>query len=274
MNKQSTYNYIDSYLKEIQSKGRYSVTLMELKTKFDVSEKALLQNIYRLKTKNQLAQIRKEFYVIIPPQYSSRVMLPAALFINDLMEFINKDYYVSLLTAAALHGAGHQQPMEFQVITKKPSLRNIKNRKISIMFSIKEDWNNEQIMKFKTDAGYINVSTPELTAFDLVEYNKKIGGINRIIPILDELSENIKIKQFDKTAKDQRITTIQRLGFLLDEMGKVNLAKSLYKVLKNLSVDKSRKTHKKILLSLAHKNQCGTLNRKWKIIVNTDIDHS
>jgi len=64
-----TYNYIDDYLTEILSKGRYSVTLKELRTKFDTSEKAILQNIYRLKSKNQLAQVRKEFYVIVPPQY-------------------------------------------------------------------------------------------------------------------------------------------------------------------------------------------------------------
>ena len=270
----TTYNYIENYLREIQSKGRYSVTLEELKSKFDASEKAIFQNIYRLKAKKQLSQIRKEFYVIIPPQYSNRGMIPPSLFINDLMEFINKDYYVSLLTAAALHGSGHQQPMEFQVITKKPPLRNIKNSKISIMFSVKEDWNNEQIIKFKTDAGYINVSTPELTAFDLVEYNKKIGGINRIIPIMDDLTENIKIKQFHKTAKDQKITNIQRLGFLLDEMGKENLAKSLYKVLTNLSADKGGKKPKEILLSLAHKNKVGILNKKWGIIKNADIDYS
>jgi len=113
MQRKSTYNYVENYLTEIQSKGRYSVTLNELKTKFDISEKAILQKIFRLKNKNQLAQVRKEFYVIIPPQYSNRGMVPPTLFINDMMDFLNKEYYVGFFSAAALHGAGHQQPMEF-----------------------------------------------------------------------------------------------------------------------------------------------------------------
>jgi len=94
MQRKSTYNYVENYLTEIQSKGRYSVTLNELKTKFDISEKAILQKIFRLKNKNQLAQVRKEFYVIIPPQYSNRGMVPPTLFINDMMDFLNKEYYV------------------------------------------------------------------------------------------------------------------------------------------------------------------------------------
>ena len=133
----TAYNYISDYLIEVRSKGRFAITLEELRSKFDVSEKALLQNIYRLKTKNQIAQIRKEFYVIIPPQYSNRGMLPPSLFIDDMMKFLGRNYYVGLYSAAALHGAGHQQPMEFHVIIKKPALRNIKNQKLTLSFFTK-----------------------------------------------------------------------------------------------------------------------------------------
>ncbi len=72
----STYNGLENFLIKIQSKGRYAVTLEELKNNFDSSEKAILQNIFRLKSKNQLAQVRKEFYVIVPPQYSNRGFPP------------------------------------------------------------------------------------------------------------------------------------------------------------------------------------------------------
>jgi phosphatidylserine decarboxylase len=39
-----------------------------------------------------------------------------------------------------------------------------------------------------TDAGFINVSSPELTALDLLSYVDKIG-MNRVITILSELVE-------------------------------------------------------------------------------------
>jgi len=259
------YNYIDNYLTEIQSLGRYSVTLDELKNKFNISEKAILQNLYRLKCKNQLAQVRKEFYVIIPPQYTNRGMVPPTLFISDMMDFLNRDYYVGLLSAAALHGAGHQQPMEFQVMTKKPPLRKIKNQKLNLNFFTKGDWKEELIIKIKTETGFINVSTPELTAFDLVNYNKKIGGVNRIIPILEDLTESMKPQELERISKNQKIPSIQRLGFLIDQMGNEILSSSLYSSIKN------RILHK-IPLSLAHNCKSGLVNQKWKVIVNTDID--
>jgi len=275
----STYNYIDSYLIEIQAKGRYAVTLIELRNRFDTSEKAILQNIYRLKRKNQLAQVRKEFYVIIPPQYSKRSMLPPTLFISDMMDFLNRDYYVGLFSAAYLHGAGHQQPMKFQVMTKIPALRNIKNQKLNVSFNTKTKWEAYQIIEKKTETGYLKVSSPELTAFDLVQHHKKIGGLNRILPILLELSETIKPSFLAKTAKTQKTPNIQRLGYILEELGYKLLSDSIFRLLS--------KKAKIVYLSLAHPNlpyladrrvvrsgnQIVNINEKWKIIINSELNY-
>ena len=64
--------------------------------------------------------------MIITPEYAQSGMLPATLFIDDLMKSLNRKYYIGLHSAAALYGAAHQQPMEFFVITENPPLRNIK----------------------------------------------------------------------------------------------------------------------------------------------------
>ena len=264
MRKESTYNNFENYLTEVQSKGRYSLTLNELKAKFDISEKAILQKIFRLKNKNLLAQVRKEFYVIIPPQYSKRGMVPPTLFVDDMMDFLKREYYVGLFSAAALHGAGHQQPMEFQLITQKPALRNIHTHKLTISFFIKGAWEQDQIIEKKTDAGYLKVSSPELTAFDLIQYHKRIGGLNRILPILEDLSETIKPSLLLKVAKAQKAPNIQRLGFLLDKLGKESLSASLISLLS--------KAFKEAPLSLAHKGKAGLINEKWKMIENTELD--
>ncbi len=264
MRKESTYKHFENYLTEVQSKGRYSLTLNELKAKFDITEKAILQKIFRLKNKNQLAQVRKEFYVIIPPQYSKRGMVPPTLFVNDMMDFLKREYYVGLFSAAALHGAGHQQPMEFQLITQKPALRNIHTQKLTISFFTKGEWEQDQIIDKKTDAGYLKVSSPELTAFDLIQYHTRIGGLNRILPILEDLSETIKPSLLLKTAKAQKTPNIQRLGFLLEKLGKESLSTSLFSLLTN--------AFKEVPLSLAHTGKTGLLNEKWKIIENTELD--
>ena len=260
-----TYNYISDYLIEVQSKGRFSITLEELRRKFNVSEKALLQNVYRLKKKNLIAQVRKEFYIVIPPQYSNKGMVPPVLFIDDMMKFLERDYYVGLLSAAALHGASHQQPMEFYVIIKKPALRKIKNGKLIINFFVKNNWDASQIVAKKTDAGYLKVSSSELTAFDLIHYHNKIGGLNRIIPILEELAEEMKPSLLAKVAKNQKTPTIQRLGYLLHLMGMESHSLALVRELGK------RKT-KKIPLSLTHKKRTGDVEGKFGIIINTELD--
>ncbi len=262
---ESTYNYIENYLKEIQSKGRYAVTLTELKNRFDSSEKAIKQSIFRLKTKKQLAQVRKEFYVIVPPQYSHRGMVPSTLFIDGLMDYLNREYYIGLLSAAALHGAGHQQPMQFQVMIKKPALRGIKNKKLDIHFFVKSKWQLGDINEKKTEAGFIKVSSPELTAFDLVQYSTKIGGLNRVIPILEDLIESINHAKLNKTAKCQKTPDMQRLGYLLEQLGSEKLAAVLFKRI-------GTKVLGEIPISLAHKNREGKLNSKWKVIINSKLD--
>lgn len=264
MKRNTTYNYVENYLTEIQSKGRYLVTLSELKSRFDISEKAILQKIFRLKSKNQLAQVRKEFYIIIPPQYSNQGIVPPTLFVNDMMYFLNRKYYVGLFSAAALHGAGHQQPMEFQLMTQKPALRRINNQKVAISFFTKNEWEKAQIIEKKTETGYLNVSSPELTAFDLIQYHKRIGGLNRILPILDELTETIKPSFLIKTANTQKKPNIQRLGFLLDWLGIETLSDSLIRFMSQ--------TLKESPLSLAHEKRTGRVNEKWKIIENTKLD--
>jgi predicted transcriptional regulator of viral defense system len=135
------------------------------------------------------------------------------------MKFLEKDYYVGLLNAATYYGAAHQQPQSFSVITMKPSLRNIHNDNLKINFYIKKEWIKEDIVQKKVDTGYINVSSRELTALDLVYYFDQAGGLNRVATVLEELCESIDAnKMLDLAKRYSPITAVQRLGFLLEEV--------------------------------------------------------
>lgn len=267
MSRQSTvtYNYLEDFINKIRSKGRYSFTWIEAKNQFDISDKALNQALYRLKAKKMIAQIRKGFYAIITPEYSNRGMLPVNLFVDDMMKALNKRYYVGLLSAAALHGASHQQPMEYFIVTEKPALRNIKNKKLKINFFVKKHWSDEDIIQKKTDAGYINVSTPELTALDLFYYLDSFG-INKIVTIIQELMAEIKISNLAKTAKYYpQVSAIQRLGYLLDkELDNKKLAEPLMKI----AIERK---HQLVPLAL-NKTKKGTVDEKWKVIQNIQIE--
>ncbi len=247
--------------------GRYAFALSEIKEKFDISDKALNQSLYRLKPKKRIAQIRKGFYAIITPEYSSYGMLPAHLFIDDMMKSLNRKYYVGLISAAALYGAAHQQPMEYFVITEKPALRDIKNKKLKINFYVKKEWVNEDVIQKKTDAGYINVSSPELTALDLLFYINGIG-LNRTTTILKELSSEIKASELSKAAKRYPQTAaIQRLGYLLDrELHHEKFAEALLNSLKD------RKLYP-VFLSNNNKGKIeASVENEWKIIKNVYVE--
>ena len=260
---QNTYNYLDKYLIEVRAQGRYAFTAEELKNKFNLSLNALNQLLYRLKQKNEMAQIRQGFYVIIPPEYSKQGIIPPYLYIDDLMKSLDKPYYVSLLSAAALYGAAHQQPTGYTVVTQSPAPRSID--KLKILFFSKQEFLQEGIVQQKTPAGYINVSSPELTALDFFDYIHKFG-INRITTVLQELSEEMKPSLLLKIAKQHPNTAaIQRLGFILDTIvSSEKLSNALWKVLNErnffpvpLSPQKAKK---------------GETDNKWKIIKNMEIE--
>jgi predicted transcriptional regulator of viral defense system len=263
----NSYNYLEVYLNEIRTQGRYAFAWNELKEQFNnLTDKALNQNLYRLKSKGKVAQIRKGFYAIIPPEYSIQGMLPVYLFIDDLMKSLNRRYYVGLISAAALHGAAHQQPMESFIIIEKPALRDIKNQKIKINFYVKKNWDDQDIIQKKTDAGYINVSSPELTALDLLYYIDSIG-INRTATILKELSAEIKPENLMRVAKSYPQTAaIQRLGYLLSkEIHNEALANAIAASLKERRLFQ-------IPLSPATGNTNGATDPDWKIIQNVKIE--
>ncbi len=262
--RQHTYNYLDDYLTEVRAQGRYALTFDELRIKFaDRSHTAITQNLLRLKTKKEIALIRPGFYVIIPPEYSKQGIIPPYLYMEDLMRSLDKPYYVGLLSAAALHGAAHQQPTGYTVIVQSPAPRSI--AKLNIVFYSKREFIPEGIVQKKTPAGYINVSSPELTALDFFDYIHKFG-INRITTVLQELSEEMKPAALRKIARQYpNMAAIQRLGYILDNIvGAEKLSDALWSVL-------AKRTTFPVPLS-PQKMKKGEIDSKWKVIKNMEIE--
>ncbi len=257
------YNSIEAYIEHLSAVGRWSFTWEEILNSFSKSEKALKQSLYRLKTKGKIALIRKGFYVIIPPAYSKYKTIPTDLYINDLMSFLGKKYYVGLFTAAGYFGASHQATMEYYVITDHPAIRSIINKRFIINFFVKKQWPENFIIKQKTDAGYINVSSPELTVIDLLDYSN--FSINRIATIVEELGNEMSANKLKKLLSISKTSTIQRLGYILD---KVLITNKFEGVLK--SELKSRNVFPVSLSKGASKK--GNTDPKWKVIENTLIE--
>jgi predicted transcriptional regulator of viral defense system len=261
------YEYLDAYLDELRSRGRYTFESDEIIEEFNLSDNAFKKTTQRLLQQNRISRLRKEFYLIIPPEFSARQTLPLGYFVDDLMKFLDRDYYVGLLTAAMYHGASHQQPQSQFIVAEPPSLRPIKNRQQSIVFCLKKEWRREDVTQQKTDAGYFNISNPALTALDLVFYSDRIGGINRAATVLTELSLELEANMLKKTAKAfPQTTSLQRLGYLLEEVIKeTTLADVLYE---SLNVRKYYPTR----LNPKTESENQKAPNRWKIIPNMKVE--
>ena len=76
---QRTQNYLALFVERLQSQGRYSFTLAELRRAFELSDEALKKALHRLVRKQKIAPVRQGFYVVVPPEYLATGILPPKL---------------------------------------------------------------------------------------------------------------------------------------------------------------------------------------------------
>jgi predicted transcriptional regulator of viral defense system len=255
----------NNFTNSLLAHWEFSFTINELREKFHLSDTVLNQGLHRLAQKKKITKIREGFYVVLPPNHQRFGSLPMYSYIDHLMKSLNKPYYVSLLTAAMLHGASHQKPMVEFVTTTYPTPRNIINKEMRLYFIGKKELVTEGIMQKKGEARYFNVSSPELTAFDLLDQIRRFG-LNHITTVLQELHEVMKIPALKKIAVlNNNAANIQRLGYILETFTEgQKLANALYGIIEN-------QTPSYIPLSPV-KKRAGKYDNKWKIIINTEID--
>jgi len=106
------------------------------------------------------------------------------------MKFLQRPYYLGLLNVARYHGAAHQQPQKFFVVTDFPVLRATQNKGMRINYISTNKISVSLIEQKKTEAGYLNISSPALTATDLIQYEKRIEGINRSAQVINNLAKS------------------------------------------------------------------------------------
>jgi len=224
----------EDWVNELLSQGKFAFTLDAIRIAFPNQKNvALKSSLKRLVDKNLIISIHKGYYLIIPPQYKSQGILPPVLYLDSFMKELKRPYYLALLNAAAYHGASHQQPQEFFVVTNFPVLRATHKKGIKVNHISKEEMPDKLLDIKKTEPGYLNISNPILTATDLIQYAKRVGGINRVATILYELMESIKPESFNNYLFEYiPVSALQRLGYLLDKvLDNQLLANKIYNLL-------------------------------------------
>jgi predicted transcriptional regulator of viral defense system len=264
------YKYIRDWVEEMPKLGKLSFTIDDVNGQFPVMGKSSVKSaLHRLIADDKIRNIRKGFYSIVLPEYGIKGNIPPTEYVDQLFSYIGADYYVALLSAAALQGASHQAAQVFQVMSTK-QLRPIHKGGMPIIFSHKREIASEYLESRTVNSGEIKVSRPELTAFDLIAYRHISGGLQHVATVLSELAEEMDFDNMPEHLLDGVSTSqIQLLGYILDEVvEQSDLADSLYEKAKVAGI-KFRK------MPLAH-TQAVTddISRyipKWKIVENTEL---
>lgn len=258
---------LSSWVNRMPARGCYFFTKKDILDQFpDMGLEAIRSAIRRMNVVGRIFSPWKDFYVVVPEENAPQGRVAQEFFIDALMKHLGRRYYVCLLNAAARHGAAHQAVMTFMVMTEPPTMRSKVKGDMALEFTFRSRMPMEYVQQRKVRTGYFNVSSPELTALDLVAYYQKVGGLNRVVVVLSELVEAMDAQRIDERLLSYfSVADIQRLGYLLDVvLGEQTMADRLYEL--------GHSDFRKAALRYGRPTEGAEYCERWKMMINERVE--
>jgi len=255
----------EAWVDALQARGRYTFLRAEAISDTGLSAEAVKKALQRLARRKRVVKIKSYFYVIVPLEYFHAGAPPPPWFIDDLMRAMDRPYYVGLLSAAGIHGASHQQPQEFQVITDRP-VRPLQVGRSRIRFFTNKRTVGTAVQNVKTPTGAMRVSTPEATVIDLVRFARAAGQIDNVASVVAELLPVLDPKRLlraVRTAGD--IPNAQRLGYVLEKVRGRGQARVLREWLE-------RRARRLVPLRPGRAGAGAKEDRRWHVLVDEPVE--
>lgn len=261
---------IRNWIKRQEALGFPTFSSEGIHSQFESMPSQQIKNdLYRLSKGGIIYSPYKGFYTVVPVQYQARGVVPPLFYIDQLMEYLKKPYYISLLSAAELYGAAHQRPQRFSVTTIRPVMNTSKIKNQYIVWNYRSEIPSVLLRERNSETGTIRFSSPELTVADLIQYEHKIGGLSVAATVIAELVENTDFSRcMEELLKVASLSAIQRLGYILEDvLEEYGQAGILYEQLRKLN-------KRLIYIPLSRKADAKEIDRntKWKIIINQSIE--
>ena len=173
--------------------GRHFVTNDEIAELVVVAPGEVRHSLRRQRDAPTIVPVTKGAWVPVPPQYRRNGAPPVDHFIDPLMGFLGHHYYVGFLSAAALHGASHQAPLVFQVVTDA-ILRDRRIGAQQVAFIRRRDTAHRATERRMVPTGRIRVASPEVVVLDLVEGPHYGAGLSNVATVIAELLDGGQIE--------------------------------------------------------------------------------
>ena len=264
------YTQVRYWVDDLPKRGKTSFSIKEAEEQFPEKPVASVRRaLARLSSAGKIHSVWKGFYAIALPEYGNAGIAPPINYIDQLMRYLGHKYYIALLTAASYMGAAHQAPQSFYVVCNS-NLHGKNKKGVKLEPVYKKNIAEKYVTEINSRTASVKISTPELTAIDLVMYIKRSGGINHIATVLSELVTSLDFKRVETDVFSGISTAaVQRLGYLLDETLEEKVtADGLYAAAKEAVL-----VFKPVPLVLGSNNYY-TLekNKKWSVIVNYMVE--
>jgi len=206
------------YIRTLLQQGRYTFTKIEADAVLG-GARCAQEALLRQQQRGWVFSPSRGLYVIIDPPHQLLGALPIEWFIEEWASFLGFRYYIGGLTAAQIHGAAHQKPQHIYVIADH-RIPEYRHNTLHVIFLYKKLILPEAWEQRVSPAGYYRVSTPEMTAYDLLRYPTACPSLDLAATVYAELGEHITPETLATLVTSGGETAVlQRVGWLLDATG-------------------------------------------------------
>ena len=281
IHKQSLFAYdlgmatLEQYMDDRLAQGRAYFLREEALAALGSSPETLNMALLRQARKHRLANPRHGFYLILRPEDRNIGAPDPVRWIDPLMKYLQVDYRIALLRAAAFHGASHQASMVFQVIVPK-QMRDFEIGRHRLAFIYqnpaaftkvnRDDW----LGRLKSDTGFANVAGVELTLLDCIRYFHKAGGINSAAQIVKDLGSQAQPAVLSRIAAHYENSSVRRLGYLLEQMCHLQQAQALQPFVKKAKTAVPLDPSVKPLIEGIPQHH--EREARWRLILNEPVE--
>ncbi len=240
--------------------GRVGFAFQQLLDDTGLSESAARSQLWRQREWIVRVPSANSFFVIVTPEHRVQGAPPVEWWIDDYFRTAGRPYYIALQSAAAALGSSPQAIQMTQVVTDVPR-KPVKIGRQRIAFFVKQKAAGTPTQQLPHAYAPARVSTPAATAFDLVRYAERIGGIGRAVETLRPLMAKVHPLDIrDVLAFEDEIASAQRLGFVLEKLGHHRLANA---------IDRWLPAKRPLTALSPGRPGEGAVDRRWRVLDNS-----
>lgn len=233
---------VRDFVDQQEMAGKYWFQRDEIASLAEPGSASVRVTLHRLQGEGRVQRVWRDFYVVVPLKFKSEGCPPTTWFFDPLMKAMGQVYYVGLLSAVEIQAhrsdrsrarSSDWDARSLQVFTDV-RLAPIRIKGGEIQFFQDSRMKDAPVEVRAGPTTSIRVSTPALTALNLIEHAAHCGGMDAVLEHLAELGVSIQGEDLERLAYQRGTHSrpdLLRLGYWLDQIRASALADALWNAL-------------------------------------------